>query len=80
MTIEVPPHDFAAACSTMADDLTVTPALQRWAGQAADVLAAAGHRIPTDLERVRKGQTLTRIMWIWLVDEVQNPRRYTCPF
>lgn len=80
MTIEIPPHDFAAARNTMADALIVTPELQLWAGQAADRLAAAGHRIPADLHLVREGFSLPRSRSGWLVDEVQKPRVTDCPF
>lgn len=80
MTIDIPPHDFEAARNPMADELIVTPELQSWASKAADALAAAGHHIPADLHLVRDGFSVPRSRWVWLVDEVQKPRRGDCPF
>lgn len=78
MTIDIPPHEFAAARNPMADELIVTPELQHWAGQVADALRDAGHRIPSDLRHMRDGGSVPRCRWAWLVDEIQRPRN--CPF
>lgn len=80
MTIDIPPHEFVAARKPMADELVVTPELQLWASQVTEALREAGHRIPADLDLVREGCAVPRSRWEWLVDEVQKPRRFDCPF
>lgn len=64
----------------MDDEVLVTPELQRWARTTASRLQAAGRRIPVDLEQVANGRTVTRLRWLWMVDEVLNPRPWNCPF
>jgi hypothetical protein len=77
--IDAPPHAFLWMSATFDDVLIVTPALQAWADEAAELLRADGWPTPPDLDRLRVGQTMTRYQWLWLLHGVLNPRP-PCPF
>lgn len=80
MIINIPPHDFTPACNAMDAELIVTPELRHWAGAAVAALGAVGRCVPADLGQLHAGDTMPRYRWVWMLDEVQRPRAFGCPF